>query len=344
MSESTSSVHDALLERARSAAHLAAEQSEIVAILEQQTADPDLLFQLFRARHLLARTRVEIDLLQVMANLNPGITPESAQSVSVVARNALEGAVDYQNVRLTVDSDFALVPEAVPALTLALTQVLDIATANERFGRVHMRVGLDSGAPRFDVTDYGGARGDIQVDEIVARIERGINSGEGEPCPEDSFWLLGATLSRLPFEINLQINADGKGNTVSVIVSEGALSDLDEVQTTSPGAQFDPAKYPVAGAGTTAVSTPLAQTPPTPSVPAVVAASTPAPSRLGAAPVQAAPNPTVSAPVPEDPPLFKALLAKIGIRNAFDAADEPSENSEHPDEEIATVTPMRIAR
>ena len=270
MDDSTVRLDGALKNRARSAAHLAAEQSEIVSMLEQQTVSPDLLFHIFRARHLAARTSHEANLIQVLAGGKVLLAESADQRASIVARASVEGAVDYQNVKVSVKDDFALSGDVVPIIVLALTLMLDSATENKRFGRVDLTVELEDRIPSFNVIDHGDSLDDARISQIIETIDDGLNH-KGVPRAENNYWLLGAALHGISLEVDIEVESNRKGNRISLILDQKALGDIRRVPAVVPARSASPA--------------PIAPTP-------------------------------VQKERPEDPPLYKATLARLGMRDA----------------------------
>lgn len=228
-----SSSESLIAKYSRIVSHLAYDQVEVLELIEQTAEDPDLLFQIFKARHLAAQINFESEMQQIFSGKALDSSQGQVKKASDVARAAMEAATAFENVRLQIVEDSVIAAECLAGMTNLLTQLINRATESERYSRVRVRVSVAEGRAVYDIIDRGGELSDEQMATYVSQIQNGMN----QTPAEEGLWAVGAVIRTLPVEVRFASGGE-EGNTTATVVlgaeAMGSEKDLAVISGSAP--------------------------------------------------------------------------------------------------------------
>lgn len=148
---------------------LAAQQEDVLNRMEEIAADPDLIFHIYRLRHLNARVTFEAEsaLAREHILLDSDTEPQKADDI---ARLAMQSSPAMENIRLNIKAEPLLKAEVCRPLRLLLAQLLEALALANRFGRFRLAVDLVGGAPVFGVRAQGSPITDADLNELSRAV------------------------------------------------------------------------------------------------------------------------------------------------------------------------------
>lgn len=221
----SSPVESLVVKHSRIASHLAYDQVEVLDLIEQTAEDPDLLFQIFAARHLAAQINFESEMQQVFSGKALDSSQVDAKKASDVARAAMEAATGFENVRLQIVEDSVILGECLAGMTNLLTQLINRATESERYSRVRVKVSVSEGRAVYDIIDRGGELSDEQMAKYIAQIQNGMNQAPAE----EGLWAVGAVIRTLPVEVRFSSGGEEGNTTATVIAGSEAMGSEEDL-------------------------------------------------------------------------------------------------------------------
>lgn len=300
------------IRHARDTSQLAAQQIEILDQMENIAEDPDLLFYLFRVRHLTARINHEAELLQVISGQALRGTDRSARKASAVARSGMEAVAAFENIRLEIKNDSVIAAGATYGLSNLLTQLLDRAVEAERFGKVHLVVDVNEGRAVFEVIDHGHGMTEEASSKASVEMEAGL-AGRPLDLEGGSLWPVGAVLRDLAAEISLTTDGSGSGSIATVTVAMASMGRSEDiVEKVGFGSALPPAGFGAVLPSAARKNAPE-RTAENPTVARFMAASK---ARGEKTPLE---RPvTIDKPVPFVPPLYQEAIDRMELRSSLE--------------------------
>ncbi|MGH3159036.1 MAG: sensor histidine kinase, partial [Streptosporangiaceae bacterium] len=197
-------------------------QLHLIDTLEQKTADPAELAELFSLDHLTTRMRRHAENLIVLSGASPGRSWSEPVPVIDVVRGAMAEIEDYKRVRVLAKSQDAVIGSAVADMSHLLAELIENATLFSPSGaRVEVRAEPAANGFVIEVEDRGLGIQPGLLSELNQKLIRPPDFAMADPDRLGLF-VVGRLAIRHGIRVALSVSPQG-GTTAAVLVPLGMM-------------------------------------------------------------------------------------------------------------------------